>query len=79
LVWKSTGILLNTSAAHANTFKWLKLEFADFGRTDVGLQKYLKRFGKKRRTSEKNSFEITSHLAQDIFAIARKLQNSIKN
>ena len=25
-----------------------------------------------------NSFEIASHLAQDIFAIARKVQNSIK-
>lgn len=76
--WKSTGILLSTSVAHANTFKWLKLEFADFGKTDVGLESYLKIFGKERRTSEKKSFEITSHLAQDIFAIARELQNSIK-
>ena len=56
------------SAAHANTFKWLKLEFADFGRTDVGLEKYLKTFGNERRTSAKNSFQIASHLALDVFA-----------
>ena len=79
MVWKSTGILLTTSVAHANTFKWLKLEFAEFGKTDDGLEKYLKIFGKERRTSEKTSFEIASYLAKDIFAIARKLQNSIKN
>jgi len=79
LVWKSTGILLTTSAAYANSFKWLKFEFADFGRADGGLEKYLKIFGKERRTSEKNSFEITSYLAQAIFAIARKLQNPTKN
>ena len=67
MVWKSTGILLTTSAAHAYTFKWLQLEFADIGRTDVGLEKYLNFFGKERRISEKNSFEIASQL--DIFAI----------
>ena len=44
-----------------------------------GLKIYLEIFGKERRTSEKNRFEIASHLAQDIFAIARKFQNSIKN
>ena len=59
-------------------FKRLKSEFSDFGRTDDGLEKCLKIFGKERRTSEKNSFEITSHFAQDIFAIARKFQNSVK-
>ena len=44
-----------------------------------GLKNIKKTFGKERRISEKNSFEVASHLAQDIFAIARKLQNSIKN
>ena len=67
------------SMAHADAFLSLKLEFADFGRTDDGLEKDLKIFGKECRTSDKNSFEITSHLDQDIFAIARKLQNSLKN
>ena len=43
------------------------------------LKIYLEIFGKERRTSEKNRFEIALHLAQDIFAIARKFQNSIKN
>ena len=67
------------SMAHADAFLSLKLEFADFGRTDDGLEKYLKIFGKERHVSEKNRFEITSHLVQDIFTIARKSQNSIKN
>ena len=44
-----------------------------------GLKNILKVLGKERRTSERSSFEIASHLDQDIFAIARKLQNSIKN
>ena len=64
--------------AYANSFKWLKLEFADFGRADVGFEKYLKIFGKERCTFEKNSFEITSYLAQDIFAIARKFARFYK-
>ena len=75
----NTESSLTSSVAHANAFKWLKLEFTDFGRTVVWLKKYQEILGKERRTSEKNSFEIASHLAQDIFAIARKLQNSIKN
>ena len=54
--------------AHADKFQRLKLDFADFGRTDDGLEKYLKTFGKEHRNSEKKTVSKLPHIWPKTFS-----------